>query len=391
LILKRINLINFRNYSSRELFFNNRFNFIYGKNGEGKTNILEAVSITTSGKSFLGSSEQDCLKFNKDNFTIETDFENELGNNFKINVAYDSSIRKKSFTLNNERVKSFSSEVFGRFPIVFFSPGSLNITYGNPSERRKFFDILIAQTNKVYLENLKELNKLTRQKNALMKGYTLQKKFSFKETDDLLKAYNEKIIDFAFEVVSRRASFLREFSGYFSKNFGDLRKTEEPAINYYSEIFGEIDTELLNIGILEKYRSSLAEQLEKIKDEEISKCICLAGPHRDDYVFRLRKDGGREGFELRNFASQGEHKTFIIALKLSEYDYLKEKTGTNPALLLDDLLSELDEDRVSTIISHLKDFGQIFLTTTDINYLEKLRNFFREDEISIYNITNGLN
>ena len=144
-------------------------------------------------------------------------------------------------------------------------------------------------------------------------------------------------------------------------------------------------------------KNKLGKHIEETADEEIARAITLAGPQRDDYVFRLNKtESGssreinmKEAFEIKYFASQGEHKTFVVALKLAEYDYLKDKKSTSPVLLLDDVLSELDESRVSKIISHLKDYGQIFLTTTGKNYSDNLKQFYSEEEISVFKIDNG--
>ena len=147
MVLKKIQLKNFRNYSDTEINFNEKFNFIYGDNGHGKTNILEAISITTFGKSFLGSAETDCVKFSNEDFFIESDFENDLGNKDVIIVNYNLQNKTKLIHKNKEKVTAFSSEIFGRYPLVFLSPKSLNITYGNPSDRRKFFDILISQAS----------------------------------------------------------------------------------------------------------------------------------------------------------------------------------------------------------------------------------------------------
>lgn len=374
-----------------EIIFNDKFNFIYGDNGHGKTNILEAVSLTTFGKSFLGSSESDCVKFSEDEFFVESEFENDLGNRDKVVINYNSTSKLKTIYKNKEKVSAFSSEIFGRFPLVFLSPKSLNITYGNPADRRRFFDILISQTSRLYLDYLKELSKLLKQKNALLKNYSVYKKYSFSELKDLLNSYNEKLAEVSVNIINKRINFLDEFEKYFEKNFSFLQvKNDKASINYYSDILGQIssanDKPDMNT-IKDKTRQFIHSKF----DEEVSRMVTLAGPQRDDYVFMLKKNDlkGNGFFDLKTFASQGEHKTFLIALKLSEYDYLKDKKSTSPILLLDDVLSELDESRISKIISHLKDYGQIFLTTTDKSYYENLDEFYNENEISVFKIELG--
>ncbi|MBK8552826.1 MAG: DNA replication/repair protein RecF [Ignavibacteria bacterium] len=391
MILKKIVLKNYRNYSEQEFFFNDKFNFIYGNNGHGKTNILEAVSYAAFGKSFLGSAESDCVKFGEDEFFIESGFENDLENKDKIVVSYNLSTKTKSIHKNKEKVSAFSSEIFGRFPIVFLSPKSLNITQGNPSERRKFFDILISQSSRLYLDYLKELAKILKQKNALLKNYTVHRKYSDSEFRNLINSYNEKLIDVSSNIIFKRLNFLTEFESFFKRSFSMLNvQDHEASISYFSEALGETDPEGKNPD-LNFVRKKTEESIYSKTGEEIKRAVSLAGPHRDDYIFKLQKNETENNspFELKNFASQGEHKTFLVALKLSEYDYLKDKKFTSPVLLLDDVLSELDESRVSSIISHLKDYGQIFLTTTDKSYSENLKEFYTPKEISVFEIELG--
>ncbi|MBN8571983.1 MAG: DNA replication/repair protein RecF [Ignavibacteria bacterium] len=390
MILKEITLNNFRNYEEQKIDFNEKFNFIYGENGQGKTNILEAVSLTCLTKSFLGASESDCLRFDSENFSIESTYTNDNGNDEKIGVAYDKPSAKKAIHLNKNKVSSYSSEIFGRIPAVFLSPQDLEITYGNPSERRKFFDILISQTSPLYLNNLKDMVKLVKQKNALFRSYHQHQRISSEELKDLLQSYNEKFIEVSGEIIVKRIEFLKEFLNYFSKNFSYLiNKNQTPYISYESDALGTIgidEYETVTKGTIKAGYEKLAE---KRFHDEIARGTSLFGPQRDDYIFSLQKTAGTNFFDLKNHASQGEHKTFLVALKLSEYDFLKDKKETNPVLLLDDVLSELDENRVSMIISHLKEFGQIFLTTTNRGYAENLSKFYNPSEMKIFKVING--
>ena len=395
MILKKIILRDFRNYEEQVLDFNGKFNYIYGNNGQGKTNILEAISFISFGKSFLGASEHDCVKFGKEEFQIEGEYENDLQNLFHVFLNYNSTFKKKTFHVNKEKVTRYSSDIFGKFPVVYLSPQSLNLTYGNPSERRKFFDILISQTNRLYLDFLKDLGKLIKQKNALLKNNLYFNAYSGNELSDLLCSYNEKFVEISSNIIFRRLRFLMEFKSFFEKNFRFLiTNNDKASMSYYSELFGEIDFERLGEYDKGMITETLSNSLEQRMNEEIDRGLTLIGPQRDDYIFRLMKNDehpteNRSGFELKIYASQGEHKTFVIALKLAEYYYLKDKKATNPILLLDDLLSELDSNRVSKIISHLKDYGQIFLTTTDIKYKSSIEKFYDDNEISTYQVLNG--
>jgi DNA replication and repair protein RecF len=391
LILKKIILRNFRNYGEQVIDFNNRFNFIFGNNGHGKTNILEAISFLTYGRSFIGALETECIKFGCDEFMVEGEFENDLENRFLLRLVYNLSTKRKSFFLNGDKASSFSNEIFGRFPVVFLSPHSLSITYGNPSERRKFFDILIAQTSKLYLSYLKTLSKILKQKNALLKNNLADGNIEGSEFTTLLDSYNEKLTEVSANIIFRRLKFLDEFNSYFHKNFSELTPDKDNAfINYFTDFSGEImDCNALS---LDNITDALALEILKSYKEEIARGISVVGPQRDDYIFRLEKNtgfGGRKNFNLKSFGSQGEHKTFLVALKLAEYYFLKDRSGTCPVLLLDDILSELDSGRISNIISHLNNFGQVMLTTTDMNYSEGINRFYDKNEISLFKIKEG--
>jgi DNA replication and repair protein RecF len=393
-ILKKISAVNFRNYEKLEAEFNGKFNFIYGDNGHGKTNILEAISLISFAKSFLGSSESDCIKFGCAEFIVQGEYVNDRDHVSIISSGYDNINRKKTFHLNKEKVSRISSEVFGKFPVVFLSPHSLNITYGNPSERRKFFDILISQASSLYLDNLKTLAKLLKQKNALLKNNLQYRSYAPQEMRDLLNSYNEKLVDVSADIIFRRLKFLEEFKAYFERNFSYLISGENYSfIDYVSDMYGEINYEMMPGFTRERVSGLVKASIDEKTGEEIGRGMSLTGPQRDDYGFKLRKGTGEESFDvfdLKNHASQGEHKTFIVALKLAEFDYLKEKKGTSPILLLDDILSELDAGRVSKIIAHLKDFGQIFLTTTERSYLKDIESYYAENEISVFKVNNGV-
>ena len=186
-----------------------------------------------------------------------------------------------------------------------------------------------------------------------------------------------------------------KFMDYFRDSFEYLTDTsDEPGISYYTEIFGDkkYSAEDLSGIAIEEISRMLAGKITERTNEECVRGMSVVGPHRDDYIFSLKKNTGgteKRSFEIKNFASQGEHKTFVIALKLAEYHFMKDVRGSLPVLLLDDLLSELDSVRVSKIVSHLKDYGQIFLTTTDTSYLNELKNFYAGKEISLFKVVKG--
>lgn len=391
MLLNKIHLFNFRNYDEQQINFNKSFNYLYGNNGEGKTNILEAISFISFGKSFLNSSESDCVKFDTSAFDVDGVYENEVGTEYNVHLNYDSILKKKTFHLNKEKVTRWSNDIFGRFPVVFLSPHSLEITYGNPSERRKFFDILLAQTSKVYLDFLRNYVRILKQKNALLKNQLNGNAMPGKEFRNLLNSVNEKMVEYASAILMRRFELLNKFKVYFTESYSFLTQKEDvPNIKYYCDFF-DVDKYIQNDEVItdpETVQKAMKEAIERKQAEEMARGVSVVGPHKDDYIFRLTKNIDKT-FELKNFASQGEHKTFVIALKLAEYHFLKDNLDNAPLLLLDDLLSELDSERVSKIISHLKNYGQIFLTTTGTGYSKELKEFYDERNINYFKIENG--
>lgn len=390
MFLKNIYLNNFRNYSEQHIEFSRKLNYLFGSNGTGKTNILESVSFITFGKSFVNSSEIDCLRFGEEEFNVSGNFESSLGNEFSVSLNYNSTLRKKSFSLNKERVSGFSSAIFGKFPVVFMTPHSLEITYGNPAERRRFFDITLSQISSIYFDYLRNINRLLKLKNILLKSYSSGGKITGFEFNNLLDSYNDKLSELASEITVRRNIFIKDFLPYLEKNFRHLISSDDtPFMEYQTCLNGkEINCEFNfeKENLLGEYRN----KLDEVKNEEISRATSIIGTHRDDYIFKLRKQNERaEPFLLKNFGSQGEHKTYLVGLKLAEYEYIKDKTGIEPILLLDDILSELDSNRVGKIISHLNEFGQVFITSTESGYLGKMKEQINERDISVFKIENS--
>ncbi|MGB9695716.1 MAG: DNA replication/repair protein RecF [Ignavibacteria bacterium] len=390
--MSELHLKNFRNYEEETVKFGERVNYIYGNNGHGKTNLLEAISFLSQGKSFVGSNETDALKIGESEFWINGVFLNETKASVSVSLNYNSLSKGKAFFINKEKVSNFFSNFLGKFPIVFFNPHSFNITYGSPGERRKFFDMLISQVSKIYLEQLRNLAKLLKLKSTLLRD-----RFNYRtsEFEMLLSSYNETLISYSVEIILKRIEVLREFKTPFELNFHALTGGNQKAdIHYYSNIFRTSDLDILESTTnLQSVRQLIAKQLSETlyakKDEEIKRALSLVGPHRDDYTFRIIKDELPNGYDLKNYASQGEHRTFIIALKLTENDYLKQKLENNVILLFDDILSELDITRIEQLIKHLDSFDQVFLTTTDKHYLELLYEYCKREEIKTFFVEEG--
>lgn len=386
MILENLRLENFKNYKSCYSEFNPGLNFIYGNNGNGKTNLLESVSMMCYTKSFLQNSEQDCVKYGENRFDISGGFVSNSMIRSKIHFSYDSEQQSKKILLNKEPVGRVSS-FFGKYPLVVLSPQDIKLSTGTPGDRRRNFDLLISQANRVYVNELKDLNRILKQKNALLKENLSFKKYSPAELKNMITIWNEELAETGTKIIIRRVKFVSEFRKYIEDKFKDIVKDSYiPVLEYKCELVNEEDS-YDEQAILKRFSGSLEEKYS----HELQRGISLVGPQRDNYIFRMNKSG--EIFDIRIFASQGEHKTFLVALKLSEYMYLKDrldegKTG-EPILLLDDLFSELDKNRIAMICKALPHYNQVFITTTDIDYLQPLKEHFAQNDISVFNIING--
>jgi DNA replication and repair protein RecF len=388
MILEKLRLKYFKNYSDCSFNFNPKFNFIYGDNGNGKTNILEAVSFLCYTKSFLQSSESDCVKYGKDRLEVTGEFTNPLGLKNKVVFLYDKPASKKTIALNNEPV-SRQSSFFGKIPLVVLSPGDIKLTTGSPNDRRRSFDILISQISRLYFDDLKSYNRVIRQKNSLLKENFVYKKYSQEKMREMVDMWNEELVQYGAKIVHKRVEIAAEFQKYLERNFRSIvGDAYIPLINYESELISpESDEGADENALKNNFKNILADKFPL----EIKRGMSLAGPQRDNYAFAMRKNG--DVFDLKSFASQGEHKTFLVALRLSEYIYLNDKLeGTNtgePVLMLDDVFSELDKNRIEKISSLLPNFNQVFVTTTDKRYLNTLKNYFPDTDISVFNIVDG--
>jgi len=381
MILKNIKLQDFKNYKDSYLTFNPAMNVIFGDNGNGKTNLLESISLLCYTKSFLQNFEKDCVRNSCNRFDLLGEFENVYNTNSRVGFCYDAENALKKITLDTEGIGKLA-DFLGRYPLVVLAPQDLRLTSGAPSERRRNFDLLISQFSRLYLGDLRSYNRVIKQKNALLKENVSFRKYSAAELSRLLDVWDHELVEFGSKIIEKRIDFTNEFVNFLTENFryivGD---SYQPIMEYESEVFGYEG----NI------RERLSSAVSAMREKEIRRAASLAGPHKDNFAFRFRKEGVL--FDVRVFASQGEHKTFVTALKFAEYQYLREKvagTGTGcPILLLDDIFSDLDKGRISRIIEMLGKYDQFFLTTTDPNYLDRLRERYKKENVSGYHIVNG--
>ena len=339
---------NFRNHTHTDVVFGEGINAVLGENGEGKTNLLEAISYLCLTKSFFGSSDGIVLQVGESRFDIGGELETDSGLRYHIGVSYDHETGNKRFSINKAPVGKFS-EVVGQFPVVVLSPESGAITSGGPADRRRFLDFVIAQSSKMYLEDLLEYRRVLRQRNKIL----FDGKVGRTDYSDVIEPWDQELTDRGSRITHRRGVFLRELQPIIHESYGRIAGNSElPTIEYQpSVVHADGASE-------EEIRSRFRQEIKRKAQEEKRVGITLVGPHRDELELAINALG------VRSHASQGQHKTFLIALKVAEFLYLQEKKNERPILLLDDIFTELDRHRSERLLALTGSVGQAFITTT---------------------------
>jgi DNA replication and repair protein RecF len=346
--IREIHLRNFRNHARTDADFGEGVNVILGENGEGKTNLLEAISYLCLTKSFFGSADGIVLQIGESQFEVSGELEADAGMKYHVRVGYDHTAGEKKFFLNNSPVEKFS-DVVGQFPVVVLAPESGAITMGGPAERRRFLDFVISQASKIYLEDLLEYRQVLRQRNRVL----FDNKATKSDCSELLEPWDLELVDRGTRITHRRKLFLEELHPFVGEAYGQIAGgVEEPSIQYQPSVptvDGVSDGE---IGFF------FRNELKRKSAEEKRLGMTLVGPHRDEFGLAINK------LPVRSHASQGQHKTLLIALKVAEFLYLQAKRGERPILLLDDIFTELDRHRAKHLLKLTESVGQAFITAT---------------------------
>lgn len=350
MVLKQIDLQNFRLHKNTSLNFSDKLNLIIGGNGQGKTTILEAIYYLCTTKNLILGSENDVVALDENFFETKGKFFDLTSDVAKI--YYDKTKNKKNIFLNDKQISN-SAEMIGKFPVVSLIQADHSITLGAPADRRKFVDSVISQISHSYLEILLEYNKILRQRSALL--WKLKENYD-KNLLDQLDVWTVSLINAGTEIIKHRINFVNDFNEYLVKAYYQIVENKEtPKISYNS-----ISTD--NNEIKEKF----IDEINSLKNDELRRAINLVGPHRDDFTFFIND------LELKRFGSQGQHKTFQIALRFGQFYYIKDKLGRTPIFLMDDVFGELDTYRAERISQHLNEIGQSFITMTDFTRIEEL-------------------
>lgn len=348
--LRTVTLNQYRNHAHTTMECGEEINALVGKNGEGKTNALEGISYLCLTKSFFGNTDRTALQQGKEIFSVEGEFVSDAGIAYHVFAQYDSRTAEKLFSINRLPVDRFSS-VIGQFPVVILSPESNGITARGPGERRKFLDFVISQASKMYLEDLLEYRRIVKQRNRIL----LNTQSTRSDYSELLEPWDETLVMTGCRITQRREMFLQEFRPHLLRVYESLTGSDEmPWLDYRASIKAETGASL------DVLREMFWKELHKRRGEERQVSTTLVGPHRDEMELTL------DNLDLRKYASQGQHKTFLIALKVAEFFYLREHKGETPILLLDDVFSELDAGRAARVLEMLGNLGQAFITATDL-------------------------
>jgi len=365
MVLQSLQLKNYRIHTDSFLNFSNGIKFIVGENGQGKTTILEAIYSLCTTKNFKASSEQELLQFSSTECEVTGTFQEYTSDN--VRIYYSASENKRSFLVNGKQIYR-PSEIIGKFPIVLLTPEDHQLTQGAPADRRKFVDAILSQSNPLYMETLLDYSKTIKHRSFLLN----KMKEDFRSVSfDELEAWNAKMVGAGSSLIAYRKKFLTLFNAYLLQAYSSILNHEEiPFIDYQTTIAnGEADLE-----------KNFFEQLAKRKDEEIRRGTNLVGPHRDDFIFSIN------GKALRVFGSQGQHKTFQVALRFAQFFYMKDILGRTPIFLLDDAFGELDAKRAVHISNYIRNVGQAFITATDLANLSFL---LRNENDRVIEISDG--
>ena len=349
MIIKSIELSNFRNYETLNIQFDPGTNILYGDNAQGKTNILEAAYMSGTTKSHKGSKDREMIRFDGAEAHIRTTVDKN-GKAYQIDMHLRRS-GSKGVAINRIPIKK-AAELFGILNIVFFSPEDLNIIKNGPAERRHFMDLEICQLDKIYLADLTDYNRILQQRNKLFK------EMEFKpELKDTLPIWDMQLVEYGKRIIRKRRQFIADLNSIIGEIHSSISGGRETLILKYEPSVGE---------------GELEQELFLHQDRDMRMCQTSVGPHRDDILFSVN------GIDIRKYGSQGQQRTSALSLKLSEIDLVRKSIHNTPVLLLDDVLSELDGNRQNYLLNRISDI-QTIITCTGVD--EFVKNRFQVNKI----------
>lgn len=355
MIIKSIELSNFRNYEKLHIEFDEGTNILYGDNAQGKTNILEAAYLSGTTKSHKSTKDKEMIRFDCEESHIRTIV---LKNDKEYQIDMHLRSRgSKGVAVNKVPIKK-ASELFGILNIVFFSPEDLNIIKEGPAERRRFLDLELCQLDKLYLSDLAKYNKILSQRNKLLKDISFRP-----DLLETLPVWDAQLVETGKRIIRRRKVFIEELNEIIGGIHSNISGGKEQLVLQYEPNIDDI---------------FFGDELLKAKQKDMRLCQTTVGPHRDDMLFSVND------IDIRKFGSQGQQRTSALSLKLSEIEIVKASIHNTPVLLLDDVLSELDSNRQNFLLNSISDI-QTIITCTGLE--EFVKNRFQINKV--FRVVNG--
>lgn len=344
MFFEEVYLKNFRNYEEEKIIFHNKINIFLGENAQGKTNILESLFIMGLGKSFRTNKDSEMIGFDKDFCYIKTILCDEEEEKKELKITY----KKEGKIIDIDGLKiSKNSELAGKVHIVVFSPEDLKIVKDGPENRRTFLDRELCQLKPVYYNNLLKYKRILKQRNILLKKGNIEK--------NLLETFDDALIEYGLKITEEREKFVDRIK-IISKEIHKVVTEEKESLDIFYETNVPKEKEFPN---KEERKRIFSEKLKQDYSKDVARGFTGEGPHKDDLKIEINN------IDIRQFGSQGQQRTAALSMKLAEINLIKEETGKNAILLLDDVLSELDSGRQHFLIEAMKDV-QVFITATEI-------------------------
>ena len=370
--IERLQLANFKNYDSLDVSFSNNVNCLVGNNGVGKTNLLDALYYLSFCKSYFNPVDSLNIRSGNDFFAIHGHYvlNDETPDEL---VAVSCTLQKgqsKKMKFNKKACPSFAEHI-GRLPLVIVTPSDQNLILGGSDVRRKFIDGIISQVDRNYLQQLLHYQKALEQRNRLLKQFYENRYFE----EDSIALWDEQLVRYGEPIVAARKQFLSDFAPRFGQYYQlihpDSSLNENPRIVYRCRT---VDSDV-----------SMADQIKESHRRDAQVQFTTVGPHKDDFEFFV------DDFAVKRFASQGQQKTFLLALKLAQFDYMREHLSTKPILLLDDVFDKLDMLRVSQLVLLVGSdrFGQVFITDTQQGRVESIFRQAPQMPHKIFEVSHG--
>lgn len=363
--IKTLELLHFRNYERQELTLGDSINILFGENAQGKTNILEALYITATGKSHRTNNYQDLIRYGETGFELKlTAGINGRENNITIRYSKEKGRHAEINGIKRNKL----SDILGTLNMILFSPETLEVVKGSPLMRRKFIDILLCQTNRQYLHFLQQYNMLIKNKSLALKKGKNENKYK-----NVIPVWNEQLAQYGGKISLLRMKTIENLNNYMKKEMEQITEGKEVSELIYKTYCA------YNCEADDKYfENELRKRLEQGLLKEMQLSQCLYGPHRDDFEILLN------GMNSRQYCSQGQQRTLALSLIIAELLFVEEARGEKPVLLLDDVMSELDLKRQEYLLRGLYDVQTIITTTDELPF-----NSIKDRHVKRFYVRNG--